>query len=364
MKIAILCLSPGIGGLELYAVREYQALSKRGLECLAIVAKGSPLAQRFREAQIEVIYLDVSSRRLPLLAAGKLASLLRHHRVDIVHMHWAKDLVLASLAKKRFPFTLVYTRHMEITRPKKDLLHRVQYRAVDRFLTITQAMREQALDYLPMSAEQIQCLYLGVRAPEGDGKREDFFADLAFPKRTLNLALFGRVEHGKGQHLLVEAVISLLEQGLDLSATLVGHVMDSGYQQKLQSQIDERKLGERIRFIDFIDQPIDSMGNFDVVLLTTYNETFGLVLPEAMRAGVAVIGSNAGGVPEIIDDGINGLLFEAGNSQNLEEAIKRYYQQPAFKERLADAGREKADRCFSEQVHFQHLYDQLCSLNS
>ena len=359
MKVAILCLSPGIGGLELYAVREYQALSRQGVECIAIVAKGSPLAQRFLDAQIEVCYLDVSSRKLPLLAAGKLANLLRKHDVDILHMHWAKDLVLATLTKKRYPFSLVYTRHMEITRPKKDFLHRIQYQAVDKFLTITEAMRQQALDYLPLEESHIQCLYLGVRAPESDIPREDFFAEEHFPRRTLNLALFGRVEHGKGQHLLVEAMLHLLDQGLDLSATLIGHVMDPDYQRKLQTQIDERQLGDRIRFIDFIDQPIDSMANFDVVLLTTYNETFGLVLPEAMRAGVAVIGSNAGGVPEIIDNGENGLLFEAGNSQALAEAIANYYQNPELRQQLALSGREKADNQFAEGVHFQRLYQQL-----
>jgi len=360
-SVAIVCLSPGIGGLELYAYREYQALSGQGIKCLVFVAKGSRLSKYFQDAGIDVYELEVSIRRVPLLAAKRFAKLLQQHRVKTVHMHWGKDLPLAMLAKKWFSFRLVYTRHMEITRSKKDFFHRIQYQAVDVFLTITEAMRQQAVRYLPLSEDKIRRLYLGVRKPKNDEPDQDFFTGKTFARRKLNLALFGRVEHGKGQHLLVEAVMSLLDQGLDISATLIGHVMDPDYKEKLQDLIAEKSLDNRIRFIDFLDQPIDSMANFEVVVLATYKETFGLVLPEAMRAGVAVIGSNAGGVPEIIDDEETGFLFIPGESLSLASAIRKYYDNPSLRNSLALAGKNKADKQFSDQYHFEQLAHLLMS---
>ncbi len=362
MKVAILCLSPGIGGLELYAYREYLALTEQGIDCIPIVLEGSKLAQRFETAGISVTYLNVSYRKLPLLAASKLASILRQAAVDIVHMHFAKDLALASLAKKHYPCGLVYTRHMDISRSKKDKIHRFLYKEVDRFWTITESMRQQAIDFLPIEEDKIENFYLGVRAPLNSGEMESFFDQSEFPRRTLNLALYGRMEPKKGQHLFVEAVMELLAKGMDLSATLVGHVMEADYRRQLEALIADNNLQQRIRFIDFIDQPIDSMANFDVIVLATEKETFGLVLPEAMRAGVAVIGSNAGGVPEIIDDGETGLLFESGNSADLASAISRYYHDAEFRRTIARQGQQKADLQFAEDVHFESLFQQLKSL--
>ncbi len=359
MKVAILCLSPGIGGLELYALREYLALTARGVDCVPIVTEGSQLAQRFAAEQIPVLSLQVSFRKLPLLAATKLASLLRHASVDIVHMHFAKDLALAALAKKRYSFGLVYTRHMDISRSKKDWMHRLLYQEIDGFWTITESMRQQAIDYLPMDSDKIQCIYLGVGAPVGDGKKVDFFSAHEFPRRQLNLALFGRMEREKGQHLLIDAMSRLIDQGMDLSATLVGHVMDADYKNQLQTTVNQQGLQQRIRFIDFMDQPIESMANFDAIVLTTFKETFGLVLPEAMRAGVAVIGSNAGGVPEIIDAGETGLLFESRDSGSLADAISTLYVDADCRRAMAGRGKEKADQLFAEDRHFDVVLEQL-----
>ncbi|MBT8118490.1 MAG: glycosyltransferase family 4 protein, partial [Gammaproteobacteria bacterium] len=93
----------------------------------------------------------------------------------------------------------------------------------------------------------------------------------------------------------------------------------------------------------------------DCICLTTYEETFGLVLPEAMRAGVAVIGSDKGGVPEIIAHQKTGLLFESENAESLYQQIAQLYDDPAMKQRLASEGRKKADSTFDNDLHFDKL---------
>ena len=126
MVVAILCLSQGHGGLELYALREHMELEARGAKCISIVAKNSMLAKHLHEHAIESISLGVRNRRLPLLAARKLAIILELNNVDILHMPWNKDLNLAVLAKvfASRNIKLVYSRHMDITRSKHDVLHR------------------------------------------------------------------------------------------------------------------------------------------------------------------------------------------------------------------------------------------------
>ncbi|MFT6914264.1 MAG: glycosyltransferase involved in cell wall biosynthesis [Motiliproteus sp.] len=354
MKLVILCLSEGIGGLELYCVREYHALTRQGIQCIPVVKQGSLLDQRFIASGVVPEYLDCNFHKVPLVAAWRLGRLLKTLGADALHMHWAKDLPLAALAKKVSgrAFKLCYTRHMNISRPKKDIFHRFLYREIDALWVITEEMKREAIACIPMEATKIERLYLGVPAPE-TVKGETSLFDNVFTKRNLNVALFGRIEHAKGQHLLIEAVATLVGKGMDISATLVGHVMDQDYFQSQREFIRAQGLEDKIRFIGFLENPTHSMPEFEVVVLTTLKETFGLVLPEAMRSNVAVIGSNAGGVPEIIDHQQTGLLFTPGDAASLAEALLTYYNDPELRQTLASQGRDKADLQFNEGQHFQ-----------
>jgi len=90
-------------------------------------------------------------RALPLVSAFKLAKIIDENKIDIIHMHWGKDLALAALAKflsNRKP-KLVYTRQMMITRYKNDFYHRFLYSQLDLMLTITQQLEDLCKKFIP-----------------------------------------------------------------------------------------------------------------------------------------------------------------------------------------------------------------------
>jgi glycosyltransferase involved in cell wall biosynthesis len=93
----------------------------------------------------------------------------------------------------------------------------------------------------------------------------------------------------------------------------------------------------------------------DAVLMTSKNETFGLVTIEAMRNGTAVIASNSGGVLEIIDDEQTGLLFESGNFEDLTLKIEMLYKDDILREKLACFGQKKAEEQFDNEKQFKKL---------
>ena len=127
----------------------------------------------------------------------------------------------------------------------------------------------------------------------------------------------------------------------------------------LLAEIENSKLGSHIQFTGFVTQPARKMACFDLLVLTTYCETFGLVLVEAMRAGVAVIGTNAGGVPEIIEHEKTGLLIPAGNSDALADALSRLYDDVGLRQELALSGKRRADIKFNDEMHFNKLENLL-----
>lgn len=360
MNILELCLSPGLGGLELYVFRASEALSKNNT-IIAALLKNSKLDNYFDEhSNIARAHLKCSINPLPLINAINLASIIDKNHVDLIHMHWGKDFALAALAKKfskRKP-KLVYTRQMMITRHKNDFYHRFLYAQLDLLLTITKQLEYLYEKLTPLDTDRIKTLYYGVKKPETKLDEEQIATarlKKGFSSDDFVVGLFGRLEDGKGQHLLIKALSRASNNKQNIKALIVGHEMDTGYLDTLKELAASYGVSNRIVFNDFVNNPQELMQLCDCLCLTTYEETFGLVLPEAMRAGIAVIGSDKGGVPEIIDHETTGLLFESKNEESLYQQISRLYGNPELKASLATQGKLKADNIFDNDTHFSHL---------
>lgn len=351
-RILQLCLSKGHGGLELYAARLCALLRGRGRDCQAMVAPGSLIAQRLDEQGVPAHKFTVWLPKLPLIAAIRLAMYLERERIDVVHIHSAPDLPLVALAKRlsRRRIRLVHSRHLHITRGKHDPYHRFIYGAVDCYVTLSKVMQDDARRYLPLRPQALELVHLGVPAPA---------AGIEPPEpRTegpLRIGQFSRIERGKGQHVLIEAVNILRGRGIDVRVRITGHAMDAAYLSSLREAVNRNGLQDAIEFSDFVASPQRVMPQFDVIVLASERETFGLVLLEAMRSGVAVVGTNAGGVPEIIEHGQSGLLFDPGSATSLAERLQFLAENPEERRRIAAAGRARADRLFSEDAHIARI---------
>ncbi|MCH6585333.1 MAG: glycosyltransferase family 4 protein [Proteobacteria bacterium] len=359
MKILVLCLSPDKGGLELYVGKVMRWLAASGIGCYVVVAPSGILEAKAKESAIPYQTLKCLSTLLPLLAAKRLARVIDEEAIDIIHVHWGKDLTLAVLAKSmaRKDVKLIYSRHMGITRTKKDVFHRWQYAHVHKMIVFTRLLFDEARRYLPLPQDGIELLYHGVADCDVLASKScrDFMREIGLEQRRFRVGLFGRIEFYKGQHVLVEAIEKLVGEGMDVGAAMIGHPMDDSYFDRLKESIRSRGLVEHIRTCDFVEDAMAIMRCFDVIVLTTYAETFGLVLVEAMRVGTPVIGTNACGVPEIIEDGVTGLLFEPGDSAGLARAISSLYSGPEVAAQLAAAAKKMANERFSEEKHYRRL---------
>jgi len=368
MNILTLCLSPDLGGLELYAYRSAMKLREKA-DLVFVAHPHGKLVQKLADSPIKTHYLSSAFYRLPLISAFRLARLIDNHSIDIVHMHWGKDLALAALAKKlsRRKPTLVYTRQMNVTRSKKDWYHQFLYKEVDRLITITHLLADKYTEFLGETfSSRITPLYYGVNQPSRTLSKTDINkkrGELGFDDNDFITGCFGRLEQGKGQYLLIEAIKLAADAGKTIKALIVGHEMNPGYRDELKRLAAELDVSEHVAFHDFVPDPQSLMQICNCMVLTTYEETFGLVLPEAMRAGIAVIGSNAGGVPEIIDHDETGLLFESKNSTDLSRQLLKLRSDANLTQQLASNGKKKSDSLFNNKLHFEKLFSILENLN-
>ena len=360
MKIPELCLSHGVGGLELYVVKSCVSLSEND-EVVAVVSNEGIIKGKISPLPIRIHTLNPKFRKLPLLSAYRLAQIIDRESVDIIHMHWNKDLPLAAFAKsisKRKP-SLVVSRHMQMTRSKQDFYHRFLYGQMDRMLGVTRALSEIATMNLPAEdAHKSDYLYLGVKEPEHllcDDEISARRVELKISPDKFVIGNIGRLEPYKAQHLLIEAASQLKKRGYPIQLLFIGHAMDEDYLTSLKQMVQQEGMAADVIFHNFVDNPQEWMQLCDALVLTTVEETFGLVLIEAMRAGVTVVGSNRGGVLEIIKSEKTGLLFESESGDSLAEQLQHLLDEPALCQRLAADGKQFADKQFDEDEHFIRL---------
>lgn len=346
MKILELCLSLDLGGLELYVQKAFNILAQDN-DVFLVLAKNSSLSKR----QEPNLYLSGFAK------AFKLASFVIKNKIDIIHFHWAKDLRLCVTTKiicgiLGRKIAIVYHRHMQIPSNKKSFYHRFVYSKIDLMLVITKNLHEEARRFLPKSfANKIHTLYYPV---EASVKKNITRKSVDIGENDYLVGLFGRIEHQKGQHLLIQAITNI-NKTKDIKALIVGRAMNEAYKTELT-----KNANNNVRFLDFTQDVYELMSLCDLIVLTTKNETFGLVLAEAMLLGVGVIASNKGGALELVGkDEQRGLLFESMNATSLEEKILFAYNNKDSIAQKITLAKDFAQEKFAQNLHTKKLNELL-----
>ena len=368
MKILEVCLSPDFGGLELY-MRDFSRWlhNRRDISLYLALRVNSQLDRALKDLKVTTLYYRHTAGLRSFSFARRLVKFIDANEIDIVHVHWKDDLFITALAKKMITrrIMLIHTRQMMVPRKKRDPYHWFIYRTLDRFIAITKQIEQQARDNLSLSGEKVVQIYYGVRPAQKLTPEEIHLIKVKYRLGSnFTIGLVGRIDWYKAQYLLIDAITILKKKGVHVEGVIVGHAMDKNYLTQLKQKVEDEGIADRIRFIDFTDKPHELMQCFDVLVLTTHVETFGLVLVEAMSLGIPVIGSNAGGVLEIIDHEKTGLLFKTKDAGSLADAIERMERDPELRHRLAKAGEDKAKREYdTDQQHEKVLSLMFESVN-
>jgi L-malate glycosyltransferase len=357
MKIAEVCLNSSLGGLELYYFWCCRYFKGTAHELIAITVPESRLEALLKEENIQPTLIAKTGVFGKVRAAFQLASLFEQKQIDVVHVHFAKDLPIVALAKSlsRQSVRLVHSRQMEMPGRKKDLYHRWVYSQVDHLICVTDKLAQEVRERVSLSGDKISRLYYGVPKPPVNLVAQTAFLK-SFPSNGLKIAMFSRLEESKGQRRLIEALALLKQQGLVFKLYLFGHFMGGdGYEGALKALIAEKDLTGDVYWCGFQKNPGQLMPCFDLIVLPSDQETFGLVLIEAMAAGVAIMGSNTGGVPEIIEDSVNGYTFPPNDIKIFSEKMKSLLTNTTLREAFVKAGLKKYEKLFRHDEHFASL---------
>jgi glycosyltransferase involved in cell wall biosynthesis len=219
------------------------------------------------------------------------------------------------------------------------MLWRWVINSADAVTTCSEALRNQLLAVAP-HATRVLAIHNGVDPGPFDGNR----APREHRRTVLHI---GKFEHKKSQDILLKAFHLLLKSLPDASLILVGAtgpMVDT-----VREQISLLGLPDRVEL--HVDVPHERVPEFfdraDLFVLPSRAEPFGLALLEAGAAGVPVVAARVGGIPELVEDGVTGILVPAEDVAALEAAMRLMLTDPETATRMAQAWRDKVLACWS-----------------
>ena len=352
-RIAIICFSRSLGGLELSTLRLARTMNGKGVFAMVVVPPDSPLHHKAREWGIESATLAPAWRYGDIFLANRLAGVLREHSIDIVLLMQSHDIHLASLAWRFLPnLRLVFYQQMDSRHNKRDFLHTWVFSKLSLWIALTQRMKENALTFTRMPAEKVKVVPLGTdldRFNPAIHTKESSRSYFGLPAEKRIIGVIGRIDPGKGQEIVVRALPNLITRHPNILFLIAGEETagEPGHKAHLEELCRTLGLEPYVKFMPFTDEVPKFMAALDIFILPSFGETFGLVLIEAMAMEKPVIATDAGGVPEIITDGRTGILIEPRSVPAVGAAIEKLLDDETLCRSLGAAARADALQRFS-----------------
>lgn len=244
--------------------------------------------------------------------------------IQTVHSSYERELILNGTIKEDGP------EHQFLVRVYRELEHQA-----DRLMTVSHAFADYLSNYTE-SPERIEII------PNGfDEKR---FKPVPHDNDVPQLVTVCRLVPAKGLDVLLQACGELKNRGLDYVLHIIG---DGPSRTELEQLAQSLGIYNETIFYGYTLHPEEFMPFFDIFVLPSRAEAFGSVFAEAALSCLALVGTRVGGIPEQIEDGVNGLLVEPDDVTALADALEKVITDPAYRYELSRSAWDKAKREYS-----------------
>ena len=295
---------------------------------------------------------------LEMASLESMPGILREQGIRHLFVNSSRDLRSAIRGTFFHPNTcsLTLLQHMQMGAPKRDPLHTWMYSRLHSWVAPLPWLADQARLMTRISPGKVREIPHGIRLDRfmsGKPSREDARRIMQLPANAHITGTVGRLDRGKGQEHLIRATALLAAQGRDVHALVVGDDTageTQRYGEFLSSLTREHGIRDRVHFRPARSDVETAYKAMDIFALTSISETYGLVTIEAMAAGIPIIGTRSGGTPEVLREGVTGLLVAPEDPAELADAIRILSDSPDTAAGLAHNGAAEAVQRFSHEA--------------
>ena len=355
-----------VGGAEVLAERLARQL---GGEFRVVFACLDDLGELGRSLRSDGFPVHVLHRRpgLDLGCVRRLSRLLRQERVDVIHAHQYTPFFYATAARLlRARLPVMFTEHgrhqPDYPRRKRMIYNRAVLRQADRVIGVGETVRQALIANEGIAPARTSVIYNGIDLAAFDARTVDRASvrrEIGVGPDDFVIAQVARLDYLKDHATAVRTIARVAEQNRQARLVIVGEGPLRG---EIEQQIARACGTEIVRMLGLRRDVGRILAAADAFLLTSVSEGIPLTVIEAMAAGLPVVSTAVGGVPEVIVDGETGLLAPAGDDQDLAQALLILSADGGLRTRMGEAGRRRAHDVFSEEkMHagYRECYNEM-----
>jgi glycosyltransferase involved in cell wall biosynthesis len=311
-----------------------EGLEARGIRNCLVCPRGAAIGPYLAQSGISVHEIGLSGD-LDFPAVGRIAKVIQLEKPDVVHLHSRRGAdLMGGLAARRCGVPAVHSRRNE--NPEPRWLARYKYSLFDRVVAISDAIREVLLNY-GLAPSKVAMVHDAFELPSGlsaatpQSLREKF----SLPQESFVIGVIAQLIERKGHRFLIQALPAVLKQHPQVRVLFFGRGGQTG---KLQQQIRVAGLENMVQLVGFHTDLLHWLAALDLVVHPALMEGLGVSLLQASSLGVPIIASRAGGIPEAVRDGVNGLLVPPGDVPALTQALLQVIPNAELRTQFGSAG--------------------------
>lgn len=336
-----------IGGAEVYVANLCEKLPETGAQVELFCPKGRPFVDYMADRGVSSINWHTHGKFDPVTVC-KLAALIKRTHSSVIHTHLSTASLLGAFAAKLAGV------------PSVAHVHGLNSATCFRYSTLIVAVSEAVKQHLcsqGISENKIQVVHNGVDlAKFGPVPKDEARRKFGLNPDIPIFGVFGRLSSEKGQRIALEAMFLLTREYPKAQLILAGDGKD---REELQACAEALNITGNVAFAGFVPQPQTLMSACDAVIVPSLKEGFGLAAVEAMALERPVVGTNVGGLPEIIQPGETGFLTALSDPQAIAQALEELIKDKSLAERMGKRGRERAEECFNLDKQVRALAEVL-----
>lgn len=318
-----------------------QGMTDRGHDVILAVRYGGALESRARAAGIPSLPLKFRGDFSPLAVFG-LVNILRKRRPDIVHAHDPHALSAAILALGiARSGILVAARRVDF--PLRGAFSRWKYRRAQGIITASRAIAS-VMENEGIDARRIRVVYEGVRERETKAGGKALLHRLGIPESAPVVGNIAALTDHKDHRTLIEAASIVLARRADVRFVIAG---EGECRPGLERLLLEAGLQDKVMLLGFRDDIDALLPAFTLFCLSSHMEGLGTSVLDAMAFGIPVVATDAGGIPEAVEDGVTGRVVPVRNATRLADALLEVLEDENRREAMGIAGRHSFEQRFA-----------------
>jgi glycosyltransferase involved in cell wall biosynthesis len=332
----------------------------------ALVAHPDGELRRRAHEGLELVPI-ASRTEIDLGAGWRLARAIRRLQPDVIHAHDPHGLAMASVALSILSGMsgstlprLVASRRVDF-HLKSNAFSRWKYRQVDRFIAASEAIR-QMLIHDGVDQNRVVTVHEGIDVDHIDAVTPvDVHEALFLPHHAPLVGNVAALTAHKGQRHLIDAAHLVVQRVPDARFVIFG---EGELRETLEHHVHELHLEKHVLLPGFRTDIIGCIKGLDLFVMSSTTEGLGTSLLDAMACRKAIVATRAGGIPEVVEDEVNGLLVEPRDAHSLAAAIERVLTDTTQREAMAAAGYARVRERFTVErmvAETARVYERLAT---